>query len=130
MSSYERNRTMVACIVVFIVVVGAAIGVVILFMGSTNWNWNPTVPPSNWDVGETFEFERTESSMPLNVTLDFDVDVGGIDFKFIDDPTLLYYIEMWVPNETLQEYGDPTVTYTSNTVALDYPAAGVNVTLG
>jgi len=35
-----------------------------------------------------------------------------------------------VPNDTIAEHGDPVVTFSYNTITLDYPSAGVNVTLG
>ena len=37
---------------------------------------------------------------------------------------------MEVPNNTIAQHGDPVVTFSSNTITLNYPIAGVNVTLG
>ena len=129
MSSYERNNTMVACVIAFIIVGSVAIGAVFL-LGSYNWNFNGFPPPNDWDVGEQFEFSRDEPSMPATVTLDIDVDTGGVLIVFEDDAELLYDISMWVPNNTIVLHGDPEVTYSANTIGLDYPAAEVNVTLG
>ncbi len=131
MSSYERNNTMIACVIAFIIVGGVAIGAIFL-LGSNNWNFNfnGIIPPNDWDVGEQFEFSRNESSMPATVTLNIDIDAGGILVVFEDDDELLYDISMWVLNNTLVLNGDPEVTYTANTIDLDYPAAEVNVTLG
>jgi hypothetical protein len=129
MSNYKRNNTMVACIIAFIIVGGAAVGGLIL-LGGFNWDFNPIIPPMNWDVGEQFEFSQNDSSMPATVTLDIDVSAGGILIVFVDDAELLYDIDMWVPNSTLVLNGDPEVTYSSSTIGLNYPAAEVNVTLG
>ena len=126
--TYERNNTMLACIIGFIIIGGVAVGAV-FFLGTANWNF--TIPNVNdWDEGEIFEFDRTESSMPATVTLDVDISTGGIQVIFVDDAALLYDISMWVPNNTLTQYGDPEVTYASDTITLDYPTAGVNITLG
>ncbi|MFW9850082.1 MAG: hypothetical protein ACFFF4_13170 [Candidatus Thorarchaeota archaeon] len=127
--SYERNNTMVACILAFIILGGVAVGA-IFFLGTTNWAFPGIIPPNNWDEGELFEFDRTETSMPATVTLDIDVSAGAIMVVFEDDPNLLYNFSIWVPNNTLTEYGDPEVTYASDTIGLNYSAAGVNVTLG
>jgi len=128
MSNYERNNTMVACVIAFIIVGGAALGAM-FFLGSYNWDF-PNISPIDWDEGEQFEFSRNETSMPATVTLNIDVAAGGILIVFEDDSELLYDISMWVPNSTLVTHGDPEVTYSSNTIGLNYPAAGVNVTLG
>lgn len=130
MTNYERNNTMVACILAFIIVGAVAIGGLFL-LGTTNWNFpSPPTTPNDWEEGELFEFARSEASMPATVTLSLDIDVGGIKVVFVDDAELLYNISIWVPNATLEEHGDPTVTYSSETITLDYPVAGVNVTLG
>ncbi len=129
MSNYERNNTMVACIIAFIIVGGVAVGAVFL-LGSNNWNFNPVIPPMDWGVGEQFDFSLNDSSMPATVTLNIDVSAGGILVVFVDDAELLYDISMWVPNSTLVMNGDPEVTYSAGTISLNYPAGEVNVTLG
>jgi hypothetical protein len=122
---------MVACILAFIIIGGVAVGAV-FFMGTTNWDFTGFNPPTNfdWDEGEMFEFDSTLTSMPTEVTLDVDVITGGVQIIFVDDADLLYDISIWVPNATLQQHGDPTVTYASETITVDYPTCGVNVTLG
>ena len=40
------------------------------------------------------------------------------------------YIDIEVDNRTLEIDGNPTVTFTSNTIRLDYTGGGVNITLG
>ncbi len=129
MSNYERNNTMVACVLAFIIIGGIAVGSVLL-LGTNNWTWTPPNNNFNWDEGEMFEFERTETSMPAEVTLDANIITGGIQIIFVDDADLLYDISIWVPNATLEEHGDPTVTYASDTITVDYPTCGVNITLG
>lgn len=128
---YERNNTMVACILAFVIVGAVAVGGLLL-LGTTNWNFNPiiTTPPNDWDEGELFEFELTDASMPATVTLNIDITTGGIQVLFIDDANLVYEISIWVPNATLEVHGDPTVEYATDTITVDYPTAGVNVTLG
>ncbi len=130
MANYERNNTMVACILAFIIVGAVAVGALFL-LGTNNLTWNPNFNTTgNWDDGELFEFELTDTSMPATVTLNIDIDTGGVQVLFIDDPELVYNISIWVPNATLEEHGDPTVGYASDTITVDYPVAGVNVTLG
>ncbi len=130
MSNYERNNTMVACILGFIIVGAVAVGA-ITFLSSSSMNWsfgNPNFP--DWTNTTSFAFDRTETSMPTTVTLDLDIDVGAISVVFDDNSTLLYQIDIEVPNSALDDQGDPTVTYTTNTIGVDYEVAQVNVTLG
>ncbi|MDF1539453.1 MAG: hypothetical protein P1Q69_11185 [Candidatus Thorarchaeota archaeon] len=130
MTNYERNNTMVACILAFIIVGAVAVGAMFL-LGTANLTWNPNINTTgDWDEGELFEFELTDTSMPATVTLNVDIDVGGLQVLFVDDADLVYEISIWVPNATLEEHGDPTVGYASDTITIDYPVAGVNVTLG
>ena len=129
MSNYERNNTMIACIIAFIIVGGVAVGTIYL-LGSYNWDFNPIFPPMDWNVGEQFEFSLNDSSMPATTTLNIDVSAGGIRVVFVNDAELLYDISMWVPNSTLVMHGDPEVTYSAGTIGLNYPAGEVNVTLG
>jgi hypothetical protein len=64
------------------------------------------------------------------VTLDIDLTAGGVTVTFVNDSTLLYDIEIEVQNTTIAIDGEPTVTFASNKIGLDYTAAGVNITLG
>ncbi len=130
--SYERNNTMVACVLAFIIVGAVAIGAVMMLgpISAPNWNFN-----TNWDWnssedGTFYDFERADVAIPDEITLDIDIDVGGVDVKYVNDSSLTYTISIWAPNDTIQEHGAPTVTWSSNTIGLDYPVASVNVTLG
>ncbi|MHA1882402.1 MAG: hypothetical protein ACTSUO_05095 [Candidatus Thorarchaeota archaeon] len=129
-NNYERNNTMIACILGFIIVGAVAVGA-ITFLGGSSFNWNlGDVSTPDWNNTTTFAFDRTETSMPTTVTLDLDIDVGAISVEFDDNSTLLYQIDLEVPNPTIETHGDPTVTYTTNTIGVDYEVALVNVTLG
>jgi hypothetical protein len=130
MSNYERNNTMVACIIAFIIVGGVVVGVIVL-NGSSGWNpWTPNFNIPDWENSTLFQFERSGVTVPEDVAVNFTVDVGAILVTFVDDPNLTYSISMWVPNVTLSQYGDPTASWTSNTVTIDYPVGGLNLTLG
>jgi hypothetical protein len=114
---------MVVCIFAVIVVGAIAVGV-ISYYGTNIWNWNLNPPSTDFafkaDVGATNE----------TVTLDVDLTAGGINVIFIDNATLLYDIAIRVQNTTLEQDGAPAVTFVSNTIGLEYTAAGVNITLG
>ncbi len=137
MSNYERNNTMVACIIAAIIVGAVGVGSIAM-LGINNWaptwnlgDWNP----GDWNIGEwenttTYEFSRTESSMPDEVAIGLEISTGGFDIIFTDDPDLVYEIAMVVPNRTVEQHGVPTVNYVDETVTLAYTTALVNVTLG
>ncbi len=128
MSNYERNNTMVACVIAFIIVGGAALGVMFL-LGSMNIV--PFIPNNNnWEDGTLFEFERTGEAIPDDITVNIDVGVGAILVDYIDDPDLTYAVSIWVPNDTLVEDGNPTVSWGSNSITIDYSECAVNITLG
>ncbi|MFW9793877.1 MAG: hypothetical protein ACFFEE_06240 [Candidatus Thorarchaeota archaeon] len=121
MSNYQRNTSMVACIFA-VLIVGAIAAGAISYYGTTNWNWNP---------GTTdFAFEAEVGATTGTVTLDIDLDNGGVAVSFVDNASLLYDINIEVDNTTLANEGEPTVTFTSNTIGFDYTSAGVNITLG
>ncbi|MFX1559344.1 MAG: hypothetical protein ACFFBL_02035 [Promethearchaeota archaeon] len=121
MSNYQRNTSMVVCIFAVIIVGAIAVGA-LSFYGANWFNWNT--------ASTDFHFDAEVGATTGTVTLDIDLDVGGVTITFVDDATLLYNIDMEVQNNTLQRDGNPSVTFTSNTIGLDYTAAGVNITLG
>lgn len=131
--TYERNNTMVACVIAFIIVGGVALGALFM-LGSMNFpNWNgPSHWSWDWDDtdGTLYEFERTGVAIPDEITLHINVSVGGIMVTYLDDPQLTYEISIWAPNDTIEDVGAPTVVWSSDTISIDYPVAGVNVTLG
>jgi len=105
-------------------VIGAVAVGMISFYGTNTWNWNTN--PATTD----FSFEAETGATNETVTLDVDLATGGVNIVFVDNESLLYDIDMEVQNTTLETDGNPTVTFTSNTIRLDYTAAGVNITLG
>jgi hypothetical protein len=123
MSNYQRNTSMVACIFAVLIVGAVSIGL-IAYYGTDTWNWN--INPATTD----FHFESEVGTINETVTLDLDVSAGGISVVFVDNESLLFDIDIEVTNTTLESEEDPVVTFASNTISLDYPAAGVNVTLG
>lgn len=121
MSNYQRNTSMVVCIFAVLIVGAIAVGA-LSYYGTTGLNWNP---------GTTdFAFEAEVGATTGTVTLDIDLDAGGVAVTFVDNASLLYDIDIEVDNTTLANDGEPTVTFVSNTIGLDYSAAGVNITLG
>lgn len=123
MSGYERNTTMVACIL-GVLIVGAVIVGAISYFGSWGvYSYGP-------DTDVHFSWDVEVGSTTGTVDLDIDIGVGSINLEFEDNASLLYRIHMDVPNRTHQQHGDPTVTFTSNDLVLNYEVAGVNITLG
>jgi hypothetical protein len=112
---------MVICIFA-VLIGGAVVAGALSYYGTTNWNWT--------NATTEFSFEADVGATTGIVTLDIDMTAGGIDVTFVDDATLLYEIVVEVNNSTITTHGEPTVTFVSNTIGLDYEAAGVNITLG
>ena len=121
MSNYQRNTSMVVCIFAVIIVGAIAVGA-LSFYGSNWFNWT--------NATTDYHVDSEVGATTGTVTLDIDLSVGGIAITFVDNASLLYEIDIEVQNSTLERDGAPTVTFSSNTIALDYTAAGVNVTLG
>jgi len=121
MSNYQRNTGMVVCIFAVIIVGAVAIGALSYY--GTNW--------FNWNLAKTdFHFDAEVGATTGMVTLDIDLEAGGVFITFVDNATLLYEFDIEVQNSTLQSDGEPLVTFSSNTIGLDYTGAGVNITLG
>ncbi len=112
---------MVICIFSILVIGAISVGL-ISYYGANTWNWNKATTD--------FSFEAEVGATNETVTLDIDIATGGIAILFVDNESLLYKIDVEVQNTTLETEGNPTVTFTSNTIGLAYPTAGVNITLG
>jgi hypothetical protein len=122
-SGYQRNTTMVVCVVLVIAIGGILVGLMAFYSPLPGgWNWS--------DATTDFSFDDTLGSTTGTVELDLDLSVGSVKITFENDSNLLYRIDMAVPNNTVTESGDPVVTFSSNTITLNYPVAEVNVTLG
>lgn len=114
---------MIVCIFA-VIVVGAIVVGFISYYGTNTWNWNLNPPTTD------FAFEAEVGTTNETVTLDVDLSAGAVNVIFVDNTSLLYDIDIRVLNTTLEDDGAPVVTFTSNTIRLDYTAAGVNITLG
>ncbi len=114
---------MVVCILSVLVIGAISVGL-ISYYGANTWNWNNNQPTTD------FTFEADVGTINETVTLDIDITTGGVTITFVDNESLLYNIDVEVLNTTLEAEGAPTVTFTSNTIGLAYPTAGVNITLG
>jgi len=121
MSNYERNTSLVVCIFA-VIIVGAIAAGALSFYGNTWFNWS--------NATTDYHFDAEVGATTGTVTLDIDLSAGAVDITFVDNTSLLYEIDMEVQNHTIQEYGAPTVTFSSNTITLDYAAGSVNITLG
>ncbi len=121
MSSYQRNNTMVACILSVLIVGAIAVGA-LTYYGTTSWNWSQATTD--------FAFEAEVGATTGTVTLDINVGAGAVAVTFVDNATLLYDIDVEVLNRTVEAEGAPTVSFAGNVITFDYTAAGVNITLG
>ncbi|MGY5852216.1 MAG: hypothetical protein RTU92_01460 [Candidatus Thorarchaeota archaeon] len=125
-SSYERNNTMVACVLGVLIVGAISVGAIAYF-GS---NWIGFFPNSGEQV--YFSYDRNVGSVSGLVTLDVDLTVGSVNVEFDDNATLLYNIDFEMNNQSYQQYGEPTVTFsaTTNTITLSHEVGSANITLG
>lgn len=121
MSNYQRNTSVVVCIFAVIIVGAIAVGA-LSYYGTSWFNWSST--------STDFSFDAGVGATTGTVTLDIHLSAGGVSITFVDNATLLYDVEIEVQDNVLDIEGNPSVTFTSNTIGLDYTAAGVNVTLG
>ena len=64
MSNYQRNTSMVVCII-GVLVVGAVVVGALSYFGTTNWNWNT--------ASTDFSFEAEVGATTGTVTLDIDL---------------------------------------------------------
>lgn len=119
--SYERNKTMVICIFAIIAVGAITVG---LLASNNSWGWNF----DNTTID--YHFEVDVGSTTGTVELDLDLNAAAVRITFEDNASLLYSIDIEVQNQTVTEHGAPSVTFVSGTIALNYPAGDVNVTLG
>jgi len=115
---------MVVCIVAVLAAGAITVGG-LAYLGSTGGWW------FNWNQAKTtFVFHEDLGNTTGTVLLDIKLSAGSFSLVFVDNSSLLYRMSVEVQNITLQQYGNPVVTFVGNRIALDYQAAGVNVTLG
>ncbi|MHA2020754.1 MAG: hypothetical protein ACW98J_09090 [Candidatus Thorarchaeota archaeon] len=97
-------------------------GFVALYMWQTGWTWDSEMVD--------YDFDSSPASIPDSVILDINMPAGAIEITFTDDPALLYDIHMEVNQLTINQYGDPTVTFSANEIDLTYEAASATIVLG
>jgi hypothetical protein len=115
-SSFGR---IVVAIIGLMIVFG---GLVVLLMWQTDWTWDSEMVD--------YDFDSSQATIPASVTLDVNLPAGAIEIAFTDDATLLYDIHMEVSRQILDQYGDPTVTFSANEIDLTYAAGSVIIFLG
>jgi hypothetical protein len=120
-NSYERNTGMVACIIAVLIVGAIGVGAITYF-GTTNWNWSQATTD--------FSFEAEVGATTGTVTLDVDLDSGGVSIQFVDNASLLYDFDIEALNRTVDQYGPPAVSFAGNKIIFDYAGGEVNITLG
>ncbi len=97
-------------------------GLIALYMWQTGMNWQfETVD---------YDFDSAPASIPDSVTLDINLPAGAIEVAFIDNASLLYDIHIETNRQTVNLYGDPTVSFSANEIDLTYEAGSVTVVLG
>lgn len=114
---------MVGCILAVLVIGAVTVGFLAYYGTSYfNWNFNPATTDFSFgaEVGATNE----------TVALDVNVAAGSISIVFVDNESLLYEIQMEIQNSTLTTEGAPTVSFAGNTIGVEYPSMGINITLG
>jgi hypothetical protein len=122
MSNYERNTSMILCILGVLIIGSIAIGA-ITFYGSTNWTGFDNTPVQ-------FHEDRAVGSVTGPVRVVADVGTGSVSIIFINNDTLLYKVDAEMTNRSYQQYGEPTITFSSNTLTVSHEVAGFNITLG
>jgi hypothetical protein len=78
----------------------------------------------------SYDFDAAPSSLPSLVTLNLNLHAGFVWLQFENNASLLYRIHMTTTRSTIQQDGDPSVTYTNNEIELTYTNADITVTLG
>lgn len=131
MSNYERNNTMIIFIILVLALGTFALGTAAWISTLPDVS-NPIEPNNLWSAENYtfFYFERniTSSIYPFNVVVDSSsID---IDVDFIDNPEILYRIEMRVHNISLARAGTPVLYDDGTHVSMDYPDGDIWITLG
>jgi hypothetical protein len=129
MSNYERDSTMVGCIIATIILCALLIGGLAYFSSIPA---QPTTPNNGWELQDytTFIFEHVENEMPEMVKLRIRKNSGGVNIKFAQNHSLLYRIEMLVHKDTVESIGPPNVTYTGDYINLNYEHGATDIVLG
>ncbi|MFX1491430.1 MAG: hypothetical protein ACFFBX_04505 [Promethearchaeota archaeon] len=119
-----ENRTLYILVGAFaaIIIIGGVVGGWVLGQNAIRWQ----LEMEQVD----YHFEETASSPPDLITLNVNLAAGAVNITFVDNSTLIYRIDVTTNRWTLNQYGDPTITYSSNTIVFDYEAAATSIFLG
>ncbi len=121
-NNYERNTTMVLCILGVLVIGSIAVGA-ITFFGATTWGPGDLTPVY-------FHEDRNVGGVTGLVTIDVDINTGSLNLLFEDNDTLLYRVDVEMTNGSFLQYGEPTIDFSSNTLTVSHEVAAFNITLG
>ena len=112
---------MVICIIGVLVAGAIAVGALAAF-----GNWGFYTGLDNVD----YYFDAEVGSTTGTVALDVDLEGGTVQVEFEVNSSLLYRIDFETSNRTINQHGEPSVTFSSNTITFAYPGGVANITLG
>ena len=118
-----ENRTIYILVGVMaaIIIIGGAIGGWFLSQNAIRWQ----LETEQVD----YHFEETSPSPPNLITLNVDLAAGLVNINFVSNSTLIYRIDLTTNRWTVNQHGDPTVSYSSNTISLTYSATTADIYL-
>jgi hypothetical protein len=122
MSNYERNNTMVICIIGVLVAGAIAVGALAAF---GNWGFY-----TGFGNRVDYYFDAEVGATTGTVALDVDLEGGTVAVEFEENSSLLYRVEFETSNQTINQHGEPSITFSSNTIVFAYPGGSANITLG
>ncbi len=118
------NRTIyiIVAVVAIVIISAGAIGGWLFWQNALRWQYE------NQPI--EYHFDEAAPTPPELITLNINLAAGAVNITFVDNATLIYRMEVTANQLTVDQHGDPTVSYASNTITFTYAAAAADIFLG
>lgn len=121
---------MLAACVIAVVLLGSFLALTLFFWNPFPFDNGATTTTTAEDGYTDYSFSNHEAGPADVLTLDFIINSGSVDVNFVNNPDLLFEVNVTVSNETLLERGSPELQYLDSRISFIYDSCEVTVTLG
>ena len=118
----NRAIYIIVAVVAIVIISAGAIGGWLFWQNALRWHYE------NQPV--EYHFDEAAPTPPEQITLNIDLSAGAVIITFVDNTTLIYRMDVTTNRFIVDQYGDPTVSYASDTITFNYVGAAANIFLG
>ncbi|MFX1317527.1 MAG: hypothetical protein ACFE9D_00190 [Promethearchaeota archaeon] len=118
----NRTTYIIVAVVAIVIISAGIIGGWFFWQNAIRWQYE------NQPI--EYHFDEVAPTPPELITLNINLVAGVVNITFVDNATLIYRMDVTANRLTVDQHGDPTVSYASNTITFNYAAAAADIFLG